>query len=82
METLKKYKPVVYTELLRKHAARFDYHPNEVIRFMRSLGYRCATLRDSKMTNIEFIDDETKETNFFFFQIDNRESIIKHMEVN
>ena len=28
--TIKKERPLIYCELLRKHAKRFGYHPNEV----------------------------------------------------
>ena len=66
-ETLQNAKPLVYVELLRKHAKRFGYHPNEVIAFMNKLGYQCATIHDGELIKIENIDETTKETNFFFF---------------
>jgi methyltransferase, fkbM family len=36
-----KLQPVVYTEMLRKHVARFDYHPNEIIAMFKGWGYDC-----------------------------------------
>lgn len=32
-ETLKSKKPVIFIELIRKWAQKFNYHPNEVIKF-------------------------------------------------
>lgn len=40
-ETLVKYKPAIYTEMLRKHAQRFSYHPNDIILFLQQLNYKC-----------------------------------------
>ncbi len=65
-ETLKKYKPLVYCELLRKHAKRFGYHPNDVIEYMSKLGYACLTMRAGKLIHVDAITEETEETNFFF----------------
>ena len=64
--TLVKYKPLVYCELLRKHAKRFGYHPNDVIRYMSELGYKCNVIRNGEMVNVDTINEETVETNFFF----------------
>jgi len=40
---LGKDKSVVFTEMLRKWAAKFNYHPNEIIELFRELGYKCFT---------------------------------------
>ncbi len=65
-ETLERFHPLIYCELLRKHAARFGYHPNEVIDFLRGFGYKCKTIRNNSMVDIQEIDNDTVETNFFF----------------
>jgi len=65
-ETLSKYKPLVYCELLRKHSARFGYHPNEVIDYMAGFGYKCYVMKDKELIQIDKITEETVETNFFF----------------
>lgn len=65
-KTLSKYHPMVYCELLRKHASRFGYHPNEVIDYMKKFDYNCYTLRNNELIQINKIDDKTMETNFFF----------------
>lgn len=63
---LKKYHPVVYCEMLRKHAARFGYHPNEIIEYMKSLDYKCYTLHDGRLIPFTEMTEDTVETNFFF----------------
>lgn len=65
-ETLKKFHPLVYCELLRKHSRRFGYHPNDAVIFMRNLGYDFLTIHDGKLMAIDGVDEDTVETNFFF----------------
>ena len=69
-DVLSKCKPIVYAEMLRKHAARFGYHPNDTIAYMKSLGYGCFVLREGKLAQFDFMDDNTLETNFFFVHKD------------
>lgn len=63
---LKKYHPIVYCEMLRKHAARFGYHPNVIIEYMKTLGYSCYTLHDGELIPFAEMTEDTVETNFFF----------------
>lgn len=65
-ESLKRFCPLVYAELLRKHAKRFGYHPDDVIRYMSELGYRCVTMEAGRLKDVEAITEETVQTNFFF----------------
>jgi molybdopterin-guanine dinucleotide biosynthesis protein A len=66
METLQRDKPIVFTEMLRKWAAKFNYHPNEIIALFSSLGYRCFYAEGSTLKEITEMTDEAVETNFFF----------------
>jgi FkbM family methyltransferase len=66
IDSMKKHKPVIFAELLRKWAAKFDYQPNEVIRLLRDIGYHCFTVKDGKLSLLFEMDDKTMETNFFF----------------
>ncbi len=68
-KTLRKNKPLVYCELLRKHAKRFGYHPNEAIELMKNIGYICKTYRNGTLVDIMQIDEDTEETNFYFFPV-------------
>jgi FkbM family methyltransferase len=65
-ETLQRDKPIVFTEMLRKWAAKFDYHPNEIIALFSSLNYRCFYVDRSSLIEIVEMTDETIATNFFF----------------
>ncbi len=66
METLKKHQPIVFSEMLRKWSAKFDYHPNQIIALFAGLGYRCFAENDGKLKEFVTMTDETAETNFFF----------------
>ena len=66
METIAKQRPVIFVELLRKWAAKFGYHPNEVIGLLRGAGYRCFTASGGRLSEFFVMDEGTKETNFFF----------------
>lgn len=70
IESIRRDKPIVFAELLRKFAAKFDYHPNEVIELFRSCGYRCFTACEDTLKGIDIIDDQTMETNFFFLHME------------
>jgi FkbM family methyltransferase len=59
-------KPMVFTEMLRKWAARFGYHPNEIIRFFQNFGYECFVLSRGQLQSFSEMTEETVETNFFF----------------
>lgn len=65
-ETLKKHKPIVFTEMLRKWSAKFGYHPNDIISLFTQLGYLCYFVKAEKLVSIDRINDDTMETNFFF----------------
>ena len=66
LNTLQKHKPFVFVELLRKWSAKFNYHPNEFIEKMSSLGYICYVLQNGKPAVCSRVTEETKQTNYFF----------------
>jgi FkbM family methyltransferase len=65
-KTLARSKPMVFTEMLRKWAARYHYHPNEIIALFRHLGYECFTFSSGSLHPFLKMTPETVETNFFF----------------
>jgi len=74
-ETIAQYKPAILLEILRKWTKIHQYSPNDIITFLRDLGYICYRLSetDGKNTRIEPIDeinDSTIETNFLFLHKD------------
>jgi len=76
IETLQRDKPIVFAEMLRKWAAKFGYHPNEIIDLFSSLGYRCFYTDGSRLKELVEMTDETIETNFFFLHTEKHASKI------
>ncbi len=83
LKTLQNHKPIVFTEMLRKWAAKFGYHPNEMIQMFESLGYSCFFGRQvgntCRLSRLSHMTDETIETNFFFLHNTKHEDHIKRL---
>ncbi|MFH1387618.1 MAG: FkbM family methyltransferase [bacterium] len=58
--------PIVFAEMLRKWAEKFNYHPNQIIELLNNYGYQCFRLCGDRLRLFAKMDDSTKETNFFF----------------
>jgi FkbM family methyltransferase len=80
--TIERWKPVVLTEMLRKWAAAFGYHPNDIVTWMRSRGYSCQAISADGLRSIERIDDETRETNYLFVHIDRAANVRDRLRAN
>lgn len=74
LETIKKHKPILFFELLRKWSAKFNYHPNEVLETLKGIGYKCYVPHEGKLKPFGLMDDSTVETNFFFLHPDKHET--------
>jgi len=59
-------RPLVFCEMLRRHARAFGYHPNDIIDLMAAHGYRCFTLAQGVLQTFTEMTEETVQTNFFF----------------
>lgn len=79
---LAEQKPVVFTEMLRKWSAKFDYHPNEIIELFERLGYQCFSIKGEKLANFSKMNDETVETNFFFLHQEKHAEKIRNFSAN
>ena len=69
VQTLRKHRPYVFCEMLRKWSAKFHYHPDEIIQLFLSLGYVCVALSKSNPMGgyvLEHMLETTAETNFLF----------------
>jgi FkbM family methyltransferase len=66
LESIKKFKPVIFAELLRKWSKPFGYHPNDVIDLLGDIGYKCFVINKGRLKPFGRVNEETKETNFFF----------------
>lgn len=74
LKTIVENKPIIFTEMLRKWSAKFNYHPNEIINLLAGAGYRCFIAKGMKLVEVSEIDENTVETNFFFLHS------VKHSE--
>jgi len=77
LETLKKFKPIIFSEMLRKWSAKFDYHPNDIITYLNNIGYLCFVIRGNKLEDFTVMDENTLETNFIFLHKENHAEQIK-----
>jgi FkbM family methyltransferase len=66
INTIKRSKPVIFAEMLRKHAATFGYHPNAIIELLGGIGYRCFVVEGEGLSAFGEMTEETVETNFVF----------------
>ncbi len=67
LKTIEKHKPIIYSEMLRKWAAKFNYHPNDIINLLHEIGYDCFSFNaNGELLLIRSITDNTVETNFIF----------------
>ena len=74
-KTFVEHKPIVFTEMLRKWAAKFGYSPNDIITYFTNFGYKCFVSDAGKLRQFGTVTDETQETNYFFLHD------IKHQEI-
>lgn len=79
VETLKKDNPIVFTEMLRKWAVKFNYHPNEIIALFSSLQYCCFYAEGPNLKELAEMTDETVETNFFFLHSKKHKQLIEEL---
>lgn len=74
---LRQHKPKLFVEMLRKWAAKFGYHPNDIIRFMQGLGYQCFDIEQNRLCPFTTMTDETLSTNFFFLHAEKHAPLIQ-----
>ena len=66
LNSIKKFRPIVFMEMLRKWSAKFNYHPNDIIQLFNLIGYSCYEYINKELIKIENIDEDTISTNFLF----------------
>ncbi len=77
--TIEQHKPIVFSEMLRKWSAKFNYHPNDIIQFYRDLGYHCYVASQNGLVPFGLVDENTEETNFFFFHAEAHKDKLKSL---
>lgn len=80
MESIKKYKPVIFSEILRKWSAKFGYHPNDIIDLLEEVGYQCFVINEKgNLKKFGRVNEQTLETNYFFMHADKHAQIIRDL---
>ncbi len=81
-KTLAEYKPIVFSEILRKWSAKFNYHPNDIISFFKELNYKCFVVKGKRLEEMVSVDDSTVETNYFFLHEQKHKDLIETFSTN
>ena len=68
LKTIKRNRPLIYTEMLRKWSAKFNYHPNDIINLLKQFDYNCYAISKDTLYLIDKVTNDTTETNFIFTQ--------------
>lgn len=69
LETINEYRPIVFSEMLRKWSKKFNYHPNDIIKLFKSFNYDVFAISEDNLKRISFISEDTIETNYIFFDL-------------
>jgi FkbM family methyltransferase len=72
MESIGRFRPVIFLELLRKWSKAYGYHPNDAIALLATVGYQCFAITDDGLEQLREITDECESTNFLFRHEDSR----------
>jgi len=73
------FKPKIFIEMLRKWASKFNYHPNDIILFLKELGYKCYIINNNLLEEIKVVTESTVETNFVFLHSQNHVHLINKL---
>jgi FkbM family methyltransferase len=65
-QVLAEHRPMIFSEMLRRHARAFGYHPNDILTMMNALGYSCLRISGDRLVPFLSMEEDTVETNFFF----------------
>lgn len=65
-ETIRRARPVIMLEMLRKWAAKFDYHPDAITQLLAGHGYAGWYVEDGKLRRLEHMGEDVAAVNFFF----------------
>ena len=77
IETIKRDKPIIFSEILRKWTKKFNYNPNDIFRLFKEQGYQAFTVKENCLLNFFEMEESTIETNFFFLHSEKHVNIIQ-----
>jgi FkbM family methyltransferase len=79
IKSIHKYKPIIFTEMLRKWSKKFHYHPNDIIKLLASLEYQCFFSQNEKLVEFFTMNEDTVATNFFFLHREKHQEYIQRL---
>jgi FkbM family methyltransferase len=77
--TIQRDLPIIFSEILRKWSAKFDYDPNMIFNILNEIGYQAFTVNEENLINFEKMLETTIETNFFFLHREKHAELIKKL---
>lgn len=78
-ETIARDLPIVFSEILRKWSAKFNYDPNEIFTLFRNLGYQAFTVQRGQLYEFGAMSESTIETNFFFLHMKKHHDLVRRL---
>jgi len=80
IETISKFKPVIFAELLRKWSKEFSYNPNSVLSLLQKLDYSCWGVSE-ELREISIFEETDLETNFLFIHQEELTETLKSLRI-
>lgn len=81
-KTITRDLPIIFSEILRKWSAKFDYNPNKIFEFFASMGYQAFVASRGTLQPVKGMNERTLDTNFFFLhQLKHAKQIRKSTQV-
>lgn len=75
-EVIRRDRPAIFTEMLRKWCAKYNYHPNDIIAHFHAQGYGCFVVRAGRLEACDQVTPTTIETNFIFLHREKHGAIL------
>jgi FkbM family methyltransferase len=79
-DVLQTQQPIIFTEMLRKWTAKFNYHPNDIIEYFKQFNYQCFFSQGLNLIPFNLVDETTIETNYFFLHKEKHSAIIQQFK--
>ena len=79
-DTLRRHRPIVFAELLRKWSKPFGYHPNDMLGYFAEFGYDCYAVGEGGVRLLLEVTDSTPETNYAFVHREQHRSAIARLQ--
>lgn len=80
--SIERFQPIIFSEMLRKWSKKFNYHPNDIIKFMNDLGYYSFEILGENIYSIDTVTEETISTNYIFLHQDKHSEKIDQIKKN